>query len=163
MQELLSVSDLLPEEPQPTISRRYTLDKMPSICPHCGQQCIRQDILRLWYCGLCGAYQERKETVKLALTKEMLKPEAISTMIDFVCANCGAPDRKGKKAKRTLCQKCETARINGNRKRGITLVTALKTYVCAKCNRAIHVGTKHYTDTRSKYMRVRWHEQCYKQ
>jgi ribosomal protein S27AE len=71
MQEPLSVSDLLPEDPQPTISRRYTLEKIPAICPHCGQRCIRQDTLRVWYCGLCGAYQERKETVRLAFDKSM--------------------------------------------------------------------------------------------
>lgn len=158
----ITLDDILDtiEPIQPANHKQYTLGKSPTICPYCASGYVLSDKDRLWYCASCGAHEIRQGETKVEFTKEMMQPEAIPIMIDFICEKCGAHDKKGPRAKRVLCIKCETSRINGNRKKGVILVNALKTYVCAKCKRTIHIGTRHYTDTK-KHVSRRWHEQCH--
>lgn len=165
---LLTLSDLVPEQqPQPTEppeliqSRQYTLDKIPAICPHCGQRCIRQDTLRVWYCGLCGAYQERKERIVFELSKQEFHEciEHDSQMVEFTCVICGTVELKQRKAKRVLCKKHETERINANRTKGIKLSIARNTYICANCGEIINQGTKYWDG--SKHTRKRYHQHCF--
>lgn len=158
MNETLTLSDIVPET-EPIIipqSRQYNLESVPEVCPRCGCRNIRYDNDRIWYCGMCGAYQMPPVQEFEKPTEEALRPEKPPKMIDFICENCGTPDKKGIRAVRVLCKKCETARINANRRKGVILSTAYKVHVCDKCYRAIHINTKYYTNKRRS-----WHMQCY--
>jgi ribosomal protein S27AE len=141
--------------------RLFTLDYIPIKCPHCGTMNIRHDDLRIWYCGVCGSRQDVPIQEDMKMTEAIMRPVREVRTIVFVCTQCGASDVKSAKAKRVLCSKCEKARINANRRRGIQEVVAYKYYNCIKCGKTIVPGTKHISNSSNAHGRKRWNNHCY--